>query len=55
MAYLILIVTIAVLVFAWMNMVNRKRIPAKELVYLKGSHTHPDSDADMQQQYDRKE
>lgn len=55
MAYLILVVVIAVLFFAWLNIGNRKRVPAQELAYLKGNQSQPDSDADMQQQYDRKD
>lgn len=52
----LLIMLFAVLGLAWLNARGREPARASDPVYLKGTESPytPDSDADMQEQYDKK-
>jgi hypothetical protein len=52
MSYVLLVIIVTVLIFAWATRKKQKAVSAQQLVYRKGDNPHPDSDADMQEQYD---
>jgi len=51
MMYLILALILLVLFLAWISFTDQKRLK-QHFIYTKGENTEPDSDADMQEQYD---